>query len=121
MARRTLLIDDTADVRAVVRHVFELAGFEVVGEAVDGAEGVEKAVALQPDVIVVDWQMPVLEGIDALPHLREAVPLAVIIMFSSRPDADARDRALAAGADAYAEKGAAPQEVAALAQRLLEG
>ena len=118
--RRVLLIDDAESVRAVLRLVFELAGFDVVGEAADGRKAIDRARELVPDVIVADWQMPVMSGLDALPLLRAAVPDAVIVMFSSRLGYENRERALAAGADAYVEKGASPEDVLACVRHLLE-
>ena len=100
---RVLIVDDTPDVRALVRAAVERAGHEVVDEAFDGRHAIALAAAHQPDAVILDGMMPVLSGLDALPELRRLLPDARIVMFSSIPD----DRGLArlSGADAYVNKG----------------
>ena len=102
---RVLLVDDTPDVRLLVRMLFaEASGTEVVGEAADGEEAIRLAAALQPDLIVLDVAMPVLDGISALPALRTASPHSRVVMLSSLPHATHAAESLAAGAAAYVEK-----------------
>ena len=109
-----LLIDDTEDIRVLLRLRMELDGrFEVVGEAGDGAAGVRMAERLLPAAVVLDYMMPVLDGLGALPLLRRALPDAVLLMFSSRGSGDAADKARVAGASAYLEKSAGADEVIA--------
>ena len=81
---RVLIVDDDADLRRLVRlRLSELRDAEVVGEAGDGQEAIEIALDADPDVIVLDQQMPVLDGLHAIPELRQAVPDAVIVYFTS--------------------------------------
>jgi signal transduction histidine kinase len=100
-----VLIDDMPEVRLLLRVALEDVGIEVVGEAGDGATGVEVTALQMPDVVVLDVAMPVRDGIAALPWIRDTVPDAKIVMLS------AFDRNLAGGAeassaaDAYVEKG----------------
>ena len=102
---RAVLIDDMPEVRLLLRVALEDVGIEVVGEAGDGATGVEVTALQMPDVVVLDVSMPVMDGIAALPWIRDTVPDAKIVMLS------AFDRNLAGGveassaADAYVEKG----------------
>ena len=104
-SRSVLLVDDTATMRQVVRLSLELdPAWEVIGEAVDGREAIEQAERLRPDVIVLDQQMPHLDGVDALPTLRTSCPTARIVMWSSDPDV--REHALASGADGFTDKAA---------------
>lgn len=110
---RALLVDDTPEVRALLRMELESAGFHVVGEAEDGSSGVAMAGDLAPDVVVVDGEMPVMDGMEALPLLRSALPGAVIVMFSSRKGASAASNALAAGADEFIVKGTPLRDVVA--------
>jgi DNA-binding NarL/FixJ family response regulator len=81
-----LLIEDDDDMRALLRTRLELDGrFTVVGEATNGAHGVGLATVRQPDAIVLDVLMPIVDGATALPLLRTAVLDAVIVSFSALP------------------------------------
>lgn len=115
VARRALLIDDSAKLRTVVRLALELDGWVVVGESEDGAQGLDLAVALQPDAIVLDHQMPVQTGLEALPRLRQVCPRAVIVMWTSDPDVT--ERATALGADALVDKAEALDALLAALRR----
>jgi CheY-like chemotaxis protein len=98
-AIRVLVVDDLEDVRAVVRLALELDGrYQVVGEAADGAAGVDAAASLQPDVVLLDRSMPVLDGLSALPRIRQAAPGAAVILYTSDNDEGLRQAAVAAGA-----------------------
>ena len=100
-----VLIDDMPEVRLLLKVALEDVGIEVVGEAADGASGVEVTALQMPDIVVLDVSMPVMDGIAALPWIRDTVPDAKIVMLS------AYDRRLTGGpeasseADAYVEKG----------------
>lgn len=104
---RILLVDDSATVRRELRTLLDLLeGVEVVGEAADGAEGLRLAAALRPDVILLDLEMPVMDGFAAAPRLRSLLPTSRLVAYSVHAgDADRR-RALRAGVDAYLVKGA---------------
>jgi NarL family two-component system response regulator YdfI len=105
-AARVLVVDDNDLLRVTVRVRAEAdPRFSVVGEADNGQIAVELARTLHPDVIVLDHQMPVRTGIDALPDLRAAAPSAVIVMFSGDDDPDLRRAAMARGAQAFLIKG----------------
>jgi CheY-like chemotaxis protein len=65
----------------------------VVGEAADGAEGVELAAALRPDVVLMDWRMPRLDGVKATARIRQQLPEVQVVMFTSlEVGGDRRDR-----------------------------
>lgn len=101
--RSVLLVDDTASMRLIARLMLETEpGWSIVGEVADGQAAVDLLRDTQPDVIVLDYQMPVLDGLKALPLLRAHCPAARIVMWSSNPDIG--DAALAAGADAFVPK-----------------
>ncbi|HVM08839.1 MAG TPA: response regulator [Acidimicrobiales bacterium] len=100
---RVLIVDDSADMRLMVRAAVERAGHQVIDEAADGREGVGLAAALEPDAVVLDGMMPEMTGLEALPGLRRLLPGARIVMFSSIEDA--HTAALEVGADAYITKG----------------
>ena len=114
---RVLLADDVANLRVLVRLALELHGpFEVVAEAENGAEAVEQARHFEPDLVLLDVSMPVLDGLEALPEVRAASPHSKIVMLSGFEERRLGRLALDAGASAYLEKGIAPQ---ALADRLV--
>jgi len=109
---RVLVVDDHAVVRQGLRGLLELQdGVEVVGDAADGAQGVEAATELRPDGILIDLVMPVLDGVSAMRLLRERLPDVRVIVLTSFLDDDKLLPALRAGAAGYLLKNAEPQEV----------
>ncbi|MFL6090001.1 MAG: response regulator [Aeromicrobium sp.] len=102
---RVVIIDDTADLRALLRIALGRAGLCVVGEAGDGLAGIETVRTTQPDVILLDLSMPKMDGLEALPHLRALVPAARIVVLSGFGAGEMNERAHAAGADGYLQKG----------------
>ncbi len=118
-AIRVLIADDTDDIRDLLRLVLTLDGrFEVVGEASDGFEAIRAATALQPDAVLLDLAMPVMDGLQAIPGIRREAPDAKIVVLSgfaaSRMAAETR----ALGAHAYLEKGGAFKELPPLLSQL---
>ena len=95
--RTVLIVDDDAAIRALIRQVLEDAGYTIVGEAPNGAEGIERVDELQPDVITMDLEMPVLDGASATERLctQGCVPIVIV---SGSVSSDLVGRALAAGA-----------------------
>ena len=88
MAIGVLLVDDVVDVRRLVRTALRFrGGFEVVGEASGGAEAIELAAALQPDVVVLDLGLPDLAGREVLSRMRLKSPGSKVVVFSGT-DAD---------------------------------
>ncbi|HZP30656.1 MAG TPA: response regulator, partial [Acidimicrobiia bacterium] len=80
---RVLLVDDAASVRALLRATLAESGaFEIVGEAQSGAEAVDLARRLRPDVVVLDLAMPGGDGLTALPEIARETPGATIVVFS---------------------------------------
>lgn len=108
---RVLIVDDTEDIRLLVRIGLEAdPRLEVVGEAGDGAAAIDAARTLDPDAVLLDLRMPRMDGLTALPHLRQAAPGARIVVFSATDML--RGQALAAGADAFLDKSAGPAVIA---------
>src|SRR6266550_7508882 len=96
---RVLLADDLADIRLVMRLLLEADGRAVVvGEASDGAEAVRLAGELRPDAVVLDLRMPGMDGVRALPLIRDASPGTVVVALSALPVGPATDRAIDLGA-----------------------
>ncbi|MFD1177202.1 response regulator [Paenibacillus puldeungensis] len=83
MANRILIVDDAAFMRMMIRDILTKNGFEVVGEAQDGAQAVEKFKELHPDLITMDITMPEMDGIAALKEIKKVDPNAKVIMCSA--------------------------------------
>jgi two-component system, chemotaxis family, chemotaxis protein CheY len=83
---RVLIVDDTEDIRALVRHLLGLEGHEVVGEGSDGREAIELTASLNPDVVVLDVRMPNMTGLEALPMITRAAPGARVVVVNSLPN-----------------------------------
>jgi two-component system, NarL family, response regulator LiaR len=110
---RVLIVDDHAVVREGLRTFLELQdGIEVVGEAADGEQAVQQAVALAPDVILMDLVMPRLDGIGAMRALRRRNSPSRIIVLTSFLDDGRLMPALQAGAAGYLLKDVEPAELA---------
>lgn len=108
--RSVLIVDDTASMRLIARLMLETEpGWVIVGEVNDGQEAVDLVRQTQPDVIVLDYQMPVLDGLQALPLLRAQCPAARIVLWSSESSIAAA--AMEAGADAFVPKTASMDEL----------
>lgn len=96
MRKSILVVDDNAGVRLAVRLTFEQDNrFEVCGEAVDGQDAIERARQLQPDLIVLDFSMPIMNGIEAARILRREMPAVPLILFTlhlmAAGESDARE------------------------------
>src|SRR3954468_7358482 len=105
MPTTVLVCDDVKPYRDFVRAVLRLEeSIEVVGEAEDGRDAVDRMEALAPDVVVLDLQMPRMSGMEALPLLRAGWPRTRVVVFSGDPRL--ADAALAAAAGAFIQKGA---------------
>lgn len=77
---RTLIADDSAPVREGLRAILETEGdFTIVGEAIDGEEAVRKARELDPDVVLMDYSMPVVDGIEATLRIKHSQPDAAVV------------------------------------------
>jgi DNA-binding NarL/FixJ family response regulator len=102
---RVLLVDDQPAVRRGLRVRFQLEpDMQVVGEASTGREALTLAQALTPDVVLLDIEMPGMDGIEATAALRTVVPLSAVVILSIHTDRQTRMRAQAAGAVAFVEK-----------------
>ncbi|CQR64787.1 response regulator [Streptomyces leeuwenhoekii] len=112
-AIKVLLVDDHQVVRRGLRTFLEVQDdIEVVGEAADGAEGVERAEALKPDVILMDVKMPGMDGVAALRRLRELGNTARVLVVTSFTEQRTVVPALRAGAAGYVYKDIDPDALA---------
>jgi PAS domain S-box-containing protein len=117
---RVLVVDDSEDVRLLLRLKLQSLGeFEIVGEAADGEEAVRKAATLKPDLVLLDLAMPRMDGLEALPLiLAEAEGVSVIVLSGFDQNTMA-DKALAAGAARYVEKGVAMSDLARVIEEVI--
>ena len=83
MANRILIVDDAAFMRMMIRDILSKNGYEVVGEAQDGAQAIEKFKELNPDLVTMDITMPEMDGITALKEIRKLDTNAKVIMGSA--------------------------------------
>ena len=119
---RLLIADDHAALRQALVDLLDDAGFQVLGEAADGADAVALAKRLKPDVVLLDLRMPVLNGLDAARLIRDALPATQVVMLSAFDSPELQQQAEEVGCYAYLVKGASVAELrialhGAMAQR----
>jgi DNA-binding NarL/FixJ family response regulator len=109
---RVLIVDDMAQVRHDLRTVLPLAGqaaglqIDVVGEAGNGQEAIQRAAALEPDVVLMDLEMPVMGGCEATRQIKTHSPDCRVIALTIHGDETVRQKACQAGVDDFVVKGA---------------
>src|SRR3972149_3637529 len=102
---RVLIVDDVAETRENIRKLLQFdANVEVVGASRNGAEGVEMAIEAQPDVVLMDINMPDMDGISATEAIRKKVPFTQIVILSVQGDSNYMRRAMLAGARDFLTK-----------------
>jgi DNA-binding NarL/FixJ family response regulator len=112
MTTRILIVDDCALVRAELRSILELAGsVAVIGEAVDGWDALRQAEALQPDIVLMDLEMPGLNGFEATRRIKAIHLAKTVIVFTVYSSAANQQKAKESGADAFIIKGASLQTI----------
>jgi DNA-binding NarL/FixJ family response regulator len=105
MSHGILIVDDSVQIRNMVRLWLESDDkFEVCGEAADGVEGIEKALELKPDLIVLDLLMPRMNGLQAATALQDVMPEVPIILFTLFPDSELANQARDAGVSSVLSK-----------------
>jgi two-component system chemotaxis response regulator CheY len=105
MPKRIFIVDDNLTIREMLRYALVIQGFDVV-EAVDGADALEKIVAHDVDLIIIDWHLPKMDGLELLQRIRKMAEYAGIpvLMVSCRDDIEARRRARELGAFNWLKK-----------------
>ena len=117
---KTVLIDDTPDIRLLLKIALERAGgFSVVAEAGDGVTGVREVRTHQPDVVLPDLAMPVMDGLEALPLIRSAAPDSLVVVLSGFENTKMAHAAMDNGAASYVQKGAPLDEIVSKLRDLL--
>lgn len=100
-----LIVDDHAEFRTRLRALLTVAGYEVVGEACDGASGVEAVGELGPELVLLDIQLPDLTGFEVADALSRASHPPVVVFVSSRDESDYGSRIRRSGAQGFISKG----------------
>jgi two-component system, NarL family, nitrate/nitrite response regulator NarL len=119
---RTLVVDDhTLFRRGLISLLSRTEWLQVVGDAGDTSEAQRKAEALAPDLILLDNHLPGVNGVDAIPSLRKAVPAAKIVMLTVSEDESDLSRALQAGANGYLLKTMEADALIAAIERVMMG
>jgi DNA-binding NarL/FixJ family response regulator len=118
---RLLVVDDHDMLRQALAELLVQAGFDVVGEAGDGADAVAVAKRLHPDVVLMDLRMPVLSGLDAAPLIRDACPDTQVVLLSAFESPALEQQALDAGCFAYLVKGGPPGDLRLAIHRAVAG
>lgn len=120
MPIRILLADDTALFRTAIAELVDgQEGLAVVGEAENGLEAVEKARALKPDVVVMDVEMPVMDGVQATRLIREQMPGVKVVMLTVSEADDHLFDAIRFGAQGYLLKNLRPAELYELIRKVM--
>jgi PAS domain S-box-containing protein len=120
-SHRVLVVDDADDLRMLLRARMETRnGLTVVGEAADGLSAVELASELQPDLVMLDLAMPRMDGLEALPLIRAAVPGVRVIVLSGFNQSTLAEKAIEAGADEYVVKGGSMRQLLELVETVLD-
>jgi two-component system cell cycle response regulator DivK len=120
MSKKILVVEDTEDNRQILRDLLGMAGYDMV-EAHDGAEGVAKAAEHRPDLILMDIQMPVMDGYEATRRIKanpelKAIPIVAVTSYAlSGDEQKTRD----AGCDAYIAKPYSPRQMLAKVREIL--
>ena len=122
MTKRILVVEDQEDLRGILRDLLTSSGYEVL-EAADGRTGVDKAEAEKPDLILMDIQMPVLDGYDATRQIKadpdlKPIPIVAVSSFAMKGD---EEKARASGCDHYVTKPYSPIQLLKTVRGLLGG
>lgn len=94
---KVLVVDDTDHVRSMLVDMLELDGFEVAGQAASGAEAIDITPKVMPDVVVMDYKMPGMDGLTAAKEIRDHRPSQAIILYTAYLDARLEEQAKDAG------------------------
>lgn len=119
MAAKVLIVDDAVLMRNMLRDILSVPEFEVVGEAKDGVEAVERFNQTRPDIVTMDIVMPVKTGIEATREILEANPNAAIVMCSALGQESLVSEALDAGAMDFLVKPLRAEDVRAVLRKVL--
>ena len=120
MKKRILVVEDTEDNRQIIRDLLTSAGYEMI-EALDGAQGVAMAAEHKPDLILMDIQMPVMDGYEATRRIKadpalKSIPVIAVTSYALSGD---EEKTRAAGCDGYIAKPYSPRQMLAKVREIL--
>jgi two-component system, cell cycle response regulator DivK len=120
MTKRILVVEDQEDLRGVLRDLLSGSGYEML-EAKDGQAGVDQAKAERPDLILMDIQMPVMDGYEATRQIKtdpdlKSIPIVAVSSFAMKGD---EEKARASGCDHYVTKPHSPMQLLRVVRGLL--
>jgi DNA-binding NarL/FixJ family response regulator len=118
---RTLIVDDHPLTRDALAALLAAHGFDVVGEAGDGREAIDRATELQPDLVLLDLTMPELDGLQALPLVRAAAPDAEVVVLTASEGEENLLAAVRAGAAGYLLKSEPPERIVGFLRGVAKG
>jgi DNA-binding NarL/FixJ family response regulator len=121
MAERILLVDDHPLTRSALAGLLRQHGFDVVGEAEDGEQAIARAAELSPELILLDLSMPGLDGLSALPQLREAAPNCEVVVLTASETEENLLAAIRAGAAGYLLKSEPPERIVGFLRGVANG
>ncbi len=102
--KTVLIVDDSRTSRRFLRDILERAGYNIIGEAVNGQEGFDQYVKLQPDIVTMDVTMPVMDGIESLQLIKKNNPNAKVVMITAAGQKDTMVEAVKFGAVEFITK-----------------
>jgi DNA-binding NarL/FixJ family response regulator len=118
---RILIVDDHPLTRDALAALLEQQGFDVIGEAASGEEAITEAQSLQPDLVLLDLTMPGMDGLTALPRIREEAPAAEVVVLTASDTEENLLAAIRAGASGYLLKTEPPEQIAAFLRGVARG
>jgi DNA-binding NarL/FixJ family response regulator len=121
VAERILIVDDHPLTRDALAALLVQQGFEVVGEAADGEEALTAARKYAPDVVLLDLTMPGMDGLAALPRIRDEAPACEVVVLTASDTEENLLAAIRAGASGYLLKTESPEQIAAFLRGVVRG
>jgi DNA-binding NarL/FixJ family response regulator len=121
VATRILIVDDHPLTREALSSLLRAHGFDVVGCASDGRQAITEVARLQPDLVLLDLSMPGLDGLSALPRLREAAPDTEVVVLTASGTEENLLAAIRAGAAGYLLKTEPPEKIASFLDGVVNG
>jgi DNA-binding NarL/FixJ family response regulator len=121
MTERILIVDDHPLTRDALAGLLTHNGFDVVGQAASGEEAIECARELRPDLVLLDLSMPGMDGLAALPKVRDAAPDAEVVVLTASEDESSLLGAIRAGAAGYLLKSEPPERIVAFLRGVAQG
>jgi DNA-binding NarL/FixJ family response regulator len=121
MAPRVLIVDDHPLTREALASLLDQHGFEVAGQAGDGAEAIVLAAELTPDLVLLDLTMPGMDGLTAISRIRDAAPACEVVVLTASGTEENLLAAIRAGAAGYLLKSEPPERIASFLHGVDEG